>query len=48
MSDADLAAKFHNLVDPILGIARADDLIAQSMQLAAARDVRAIAKLAAE
>jgi 2-methylcitrate dehydratase PrpD len=46
MSDADLAAKFHGLVDPILGGARADDLIRQSMQAGAARDLRALASLA--
>jgi 2-methylcitrate dehydratase PrpD len=46
MGDCDLAAKFHGLVDPILGSATADELVAQAMQLGAARDVRAIAKLA--
>jgi len=46
MGDADLASKFHGLVDPILGCAKADALITQSMQLANARDVRAIATMA--
>ena len=47
MSDADLAAKFHGLVDPILGTSTADDLTAQAMHIAAAPDVRVIARLAA-
>ncbi|HTQ73599.1 MAG TPA: MmgE/PrpD family protein [Burkholderiales bacterium] len=42
MSDADLARKFHGLVDPALGAARADSLIAQCMGLAQAPDVRAL------
>jgi hypothetical protein len=47
MTDADLAAKFHGLVDPILGSGRADELVARSTELASAPDVRAIARLAA-
>jgi len=46
MSDDDLAAKFHGLVDPVLGIARADALITAAMRVGAAPDVRAIATLA--
>ena len=46
MSDADLSAKFHGLVDPVLGSARADELIAHSMQLGTARDLRTVVKLA--
>jgi 2-methylcitrate dehydratase PrpD len=46
MSDADLAAKFHGLVDPGLGAARAEELIGLSMQLGGAPDVRAIARRA--
>ena len=42
MSDADLAAKFHGLVDPVLGKSQADDLVAQSMRIASANDVRAL------
>jgi 2-methylcitrate dehydratase PrpD len=42
MGDADLAAKFHALVDPVLGAAQADDLAAQSMRIASAKDVRAL------
>ena len=42
MSDADLARKFHGLVDPVLGAERADQLIAQCTTLAAAKDVRAL------
>jgi len=43
MSDADLARKFHGLVDPVLGAARADQLIAQCAALGTAADVRALA-----
>jgi 2-methylcitrate dehydratase PrpD len=46
MTDDDLAAKFHRLVDPILGTAQAGDLIGQSMRIAAAADVRELAALA--
>ena len=45
MSDADLAAKFHGLVDPVLGAARADALIAAAMRLSEAPDVRAFIAL---
>ena len=34
MSDDDLARKFHGLVDPVLGAARADELIAAAMDVA--------------
>jgi len=46
MSDADLAAKFHGLVDPILGQARASEIVVQAMRVASAADVRGIAALA--
>ena len=46
MSDAELAGKFHRLVDPILGSAGADELIAHSMRVASAGNVRALAALA--
>ena len=45
MSDADLARKFHGLVDPVLGAARADELIAHSLRIASAGDVRSLAAL---
>ncbi len=43
MTDADLARKFHDLVDPVLGAARAVRLIEQCSALAACDDVRAFA-----
>ena len=46
MSDADLERKFHGLVDPILGAARAKQLIGACRSLATAPDVRALAALA--
>jgi 2-methylcitrate dehydratase PrpD len=46
MSDDDLAAKVHGLVDPILGSPRAHEIIALAMRIASAPDVRAIAALA--
>jgi 2-methylcitrate dehydratase PrpD len=46
MSDDDLARKFHGLVDPILGAARADELIAHSMRIASADNLRSLAALA--
>ncbi len=46
MSDADLARKFHGLVDPVLGAARADALIALCGSIAAAPDLRALATAA--
>ena len=42
MTDADLARKFHGLVDPVLGAARADALVDQCMAIAAAPDVRTL------
>jgi 2-methylcitrate dehydratase PrpD len=42
MSDEDLARKFHGLVDPVLGAARADDLIDACRRLARSSDVRAL------
>jgi len=42
MSDADLARKFHGLVDPVLDSARADRLLEQCATLASAADVRAL------
>jgi 2-methylcitrate dehydratase PrpD len=48
MSDADLARKFHGLVDPVLGTASADRLLNQCAALAGAADVRALAALARE
>jgi 2-methylcitrate dehydratase PrpD len=44
MSDADLASKFHGLVDPVLGAARAVQLIDLAMQLGTAPDVRALVR----
>ncbi len=46
MGDADLARKFHGLVDPVLGAAAADGLIAQCAALAGAADVRGLTALA--
>ncbi len=46
MSDDDLARKFHGLVDPVLGVTRADLLIAQCAALAEAPDVRKLVELA--
>ncbi|HEY3177768.1 MAG TPA: MmgE/PrpD family protein [Casimicrobiaceae bacterium] len=45
MSDADLARKFHGLVDPVLGVARAGELIGAFPTLADAADVRGLATL---
>ena len=42
MSDADLQRKFHGLVDPVLGSARAARLIEQCATLSGAADVRAL------
>ncbi len=42
MSDADLEAKFHGLVDPVLGAARAATLIERCAALATAADVRGL------
>jgi len=46
MSDADLACKFHALVDPVLDAARADRLLQKCATLASAADVRALTALA--
>jgi 2-methylcitrate dehydratase PrpD len=46
MSNDDLDRKFHGLVDPVLGAAKADDLIALSMRIASAEDLKSIAALA--
>jgi len=40
MSDADLEAKFHGLVDPVLGAARAQQLVAMLHEIGTAPDVR--------
>jgi len=40
MSDADLERKFHGLVDPVLGAARAQDLVSIVRNVGAAPDVR--------
>jgi 2-methylcitrate dehydratase PrpD len=42
MSDADLARKFHGLVDPVLGRAGAERLMARCCALSDANDVRAL------
>ena len=42
MSDDDLERKFHGLVDPILGNAHAERVIAQCAAMAGARDVRGL------
>ena len=46
MSDDDLARKFHEPIDPILGAARANELIASCMRTAPAGGARPIAALA--
>jgi 2-methylcitrate dehydratase PrpD len=46
MSDADLARKFHGLVDPVLGVTRADQLVQQAMTLASLPDIKAFCALA--
>jgi 2-methylcitrate dehydratase PrpD len=46
MGDADLQRKFHGLVDPVLGSARADQVIDECRKMAAAADVRALAAAA--
>jgi 2-methylcitrate dehydratase PrpD len=45
MSNDDLARKFHGLVDPILGAAKADELIAESMRIASAGDLKSLTAL---
>ncbi len=42
LSDADLEAKFHSLVDPVLGAQKARALIAHCWKLADAKDVKAL------
>jgi 2-methylcitrate dehydratase PrpD len=42
MSDADLRRKFHGLVDPILGSARAERMIEQCVAMAGAHNVRGL------
>ena len=46
MSDADLERKFHGLVDPVLGAARAAGLIAQCTTLSGCGDLRGFTALA--
>jgi hypothetical protein len=46
MSDDELARKFQGLVDPILGAAKAGDLIAYSMRIASADNLRSLTALA--
>lgn len=46
MSDRELDRKFHGLVDPVLGEAGADSLLALCAQLSQARDVRGLVKIA--
>jgi 2-methylcitrate dehydratase PrpD len=46
LTDADLEAKFHALADPVIGRARAGDLIAAWWQTAAAADVQRLVSLA--
>jgi 2-methylcitrate dehydratase PrpD len=47
MTDADLARKFHGLVDPVLGAARAAQLRDACAGIASAPDVRTLTQLAA-
>jgi len=46
MSDGDLQRKFHGLVDPVLGRARAERVIEQCATLAGCADVRALTAVA--
>jgi 2-methylcitrate dehydratase PrpD len=46
MTDADLEAKFHGLVDPVLGAARATELIDAAWQMGPSGNARALAALA--
>jgi 2-methylcitrate dehydratase PrpD len=46
MTDADLEAKFHGLVDPILGAARASELIGAAWSFGERGDARSLAALA--
>ena len=45
LSDADLHGKFHALVDPVLGVARAGQLIEQCSSLARLGDLHGIIAL---
>ena len=47
MTDADLARKFHGLVDPVLGVARAARLIDRCATLSACASVDALTRLSA-
>jgi hypothetical protein len=42
MTDAHLEAKLHSLADPVIGAARAGELIDACWKLGAARDVSAV------
>jgi 2-methylcitrate dehydratase PrpD len=42
MSDADLARKFHGLVDPVLGASASEALVGLCMELPRAADVRTL------
>jgi 2-methylcitrate dehydratase PrpD len=46
MTDADLARKFHGLVDPVLGAGSADHLLEQCATLSGAADLRALTAMA--
>jgi 2-methylcitrate dehydratase PrpD len=46
LSDADLRAKFHGLVDPVLGVARAGKLIEQCASVATLGELRGLTALA--
>jgi 2-methylcitrate dehydratase PrpD len=46
MSDADLRAKFHGLVDPVLGASRAGQIIEQCASVATLGELRALTALA--
>ena len=46
MSNDDLARKFHGLVDPILGVAKGNELIALSTRIASAESLRPLTSLA--
>ena len=43
MTDADLARKFHGLVDPVLGVERAKRLVEMCAGIAAMKDARKLA-----
>ena len=46
MTDVDLASKFHGLVDPVLGLGRADSLIEAARTMGVSSDVRTLTALA--